>query len=203
MRKALILLLLCLLPAAAATAQPVILVYGDSLSSGYGLPRGKGWVDLLESRLAVQGYPHRVVNASVSGETTLGGRNRIANTLEEHRPIIVIVELGGNDGLRGLSLEATAANLAQIVRTSKASGARILLVGVRLPPNYGRTYTEKFQQLFRDVSSQEQVALVPFLLDGFAEDPTLFQPDGIHPAEAAQPRMLENVWSGLAPLLRR
>ena len=189
--------------AAPAAAAPVILVLGDSLASGYGLPTGKGWVSLLETRLAEKGYPHRIVNASVSGETTLGGRNRIPQALKEHRPSIVIVELGGNDGLRGLSLESSRSNLSEIIRASKAAGARVLLVGVRLPPNYGRAYTEKFQQLFKDVATRERVALAPFLMEGFAEDQAYFQPDGIHPAESAQPRMLDNVWPGLEPLLRR
>lgn len=201
MSKALF-LFLCWFSTAAAAA-PTVLVFGDSLSSGYGLPAGKGWVDLLQSRLAAQGHPHRVINASVSGETTLGGKNRIGHALAEHRPDIVIVELGGNDGLRGLSLEASRGNLSAIVSESKAAGARVLLVGVRLPPNYGKAYTEKFQQLFADVAAREKVALVPFLLDGFGEHPEYFQPDGIHPGETAQARMLDNVWPELARLLRR
>jgi acyl-CoA thioesterase-1 len=203
MRNVLVLWLFGLMAAAPAAAAPVILVLGDSLASGYGLPTGKGWVSLLETRLTDKGYPHRIVNASVSGETTLGGRNRIQQALKEHRPGIVIVELGGNDGLRGLSLESSRNNLTEIIQASKAAGARVLLVGVRLPPNYGRAYTEKFQQLFKDVAARERVALAPFLMEGFAEDQAYFQPDGIHPAESAQPRMLDNVWPALEPLLRR
>lgn len=201
MRQVLI-LLFWLVPAAACAAAPTLMVFGDSLSSAYGLPAGKGWVGLLETRLRERGLPHRVVNASVSGETTLGGRNRIQGALAEHRPDIVIVELGGNDGLRGLSLQATRDNLEAIVREARSAGARVLLVGVRLPPNYGRAYTEKFQQVFADVAARENVPLVPFLLEGFGERAEYFQPDGIHPVAAAQPRMLDNVWPALAPLLR-
>jgi acyl-CoA thioesterase-1 len=202
MRKALFLLLCWIVPA-AATAAPELVVFGDSLSSGYGLATGKSWVNLLESRLRERGYAHRVVNASVSGETTLGGKNRIARVLAEHQPAIVIVELGGNDGLRGLGLDASRSNLSGIVRQAKEAGAKVLLVGIRLPPNYGRTYTEKFQELFADVAAREQVPLVPFLLEGFAEHPEYFQPDGIHPDEGAQPLMLDNVWPALMPLLGR
>ena len=200
MRKALF-LFLCLFSAAASAAAPALLVFGDSLSSGYGLPAGKGWVSLLERRLTERGFPHRVVNASVSGETTLGGKNRIGQALKEHRPDIVIVELGGNDGLRGLGIEASRSNLTAIVRNAKAAGAKVLLVGVRLPPNYGRTYTEKFQQLFAEVAEREKVPLVPFLLEGFGERAEYFQTDGIHPGAEAQQRMLYNVWPKLKPLL--
>lgn len=202
MKKALS-LLLCLVSASASAAAPTLLVFGDSLSSGYGLPTGAGWVSLLERRLAEHGFPHRVINASVSGETTLGGKNRIGQALREHQPRIVIVELGGNDGLRGLGLSTSRSNLTEIVRDAKGAGAGVLLVGVRLPPNYGRTYTEKFQQLFADVAKEEKVPLVPFLLEGFGEHPEYFQPDGIHPGAEAQQRMLDNVWPKLKPLLKR
>lgn len=186
----------------AHAAAPVILVFGDSLSSAYGLPAAAGWVSLLAQRLDRERFDYKVVNASLTGETTLGGRNRIGATLQQHRPAIVIVELGGNDGLRGLDLAATRANLIAIVDASRAAQAQVLLVGMRLPPNYGRPYVERFEQLFREAARQRRVPLVPFLFEGFEERREWFQPDGIHPAAQAQPLMLDNVWNGLRPLLR-
>ncbi|PZP57714.1 MAG: arylesterase [Azospira oryzae] len=190
-----------LLASASAFAAPVIVVLGDSLSSGYGLPTGSGWVTLLEARLRHHGYPHAVVNASVSGETSLGGRNRIAAVLERHHPDIVIVALGGNDGLRGLPPETTRANLAAIIEAAHRRNAQVVLVGMRLPPNYGKAYTEKFQAIFPELSRRYKVPLVPFLLEGFGERRDFFQPDGIHPTAAAQRLMLDNVWPALKPLL--
>jgi acyl-CoA thioesterase-1 len=184
--------------AAAAT----ILVFGDSLSSAYGLARDQGWTALLQQRLAQKKLDYRVANASISGETTFGGRNRIETALGTHRPAIVIIALGGNDGLRGLGIEAMRANLEAMVRASRKSGARVLIVGMRMPPNFGRAYVEKFQQTYRTVAEKERVSLVPFILDGFAERQDLFQPDGIHPTAAAQPLILENIWKGLQPLLK-
>ena len=190
------------LAAAPLQAQaPVILVLGDSLAAGYGLPQGRGWVDLLQQRLTEEGLDHRVVNASISGETTLGGRNRIAATLERHRPDIVILELGANDGLRGQPLPALRDNLTAMVRASRRSGARVLLIGMRIPPNYGQDYTRKFHAVFTDVARAERVPLVPFLLEGFADERDLFQQDGIHPNEQAQPRIAAMVWKALRPLL--
>jgi len=176
-------------------------VLGDSLSSGYGLPAGSGWVALLEARLHALGYPHQVVNASVSGETTLGGRNRVAGLLERHRPEVLIVALGGNDGLRGLAPETTRDNLAAIIEAAQARGARVVLAGIRLPPNYGRPYIEKFHALFPALARRYGVPLVPFLLEGFGERLEFFQADGIHPGEPAQALMLDNVWPALKPLL--
>lgn len=183
-------------------AEPaVILVFGDSLSAGYGLPQGRGWVDLLQRRLAAEGLDYRVVNASISGETTLGGRNRLAAALEQHRPQIVVLELGSNDGLRGQPLNLMRDNLAAMVKASRAAGARVLIAGMRIPPNYGPKYTTEFHSIFQDVARSQRTALVPFLLDGFAERRELFQADGIHPDEAAQPLILDTLWKSLRPML--
>jgi acyl-CoA thioesterase-1 len=196
------LLLLALLSASGAARDlPVILVFGDSLSAGYGLPRGKGWVDLLQQRLTENKLAYRVVNASVSGETTLGGRQRLPAALTQHRPAIVILELGANDGLRGQPVDAMRDNLNAMLEASQRAGARVLLIGMRIPPNYGPRYTEKFQSTYRDSARQHGVAYVPFLLDGFADRRELFQDDGIHPGEQAQPLILDNAWPALRPLL--
>jgi acyl-CoA thioesterase-1 len=190
------------LPAGSrAESEPVILVLGDSLSAGYGLPRESSWVRLLEQRLEARGYPHSVVNASVSGDTTAGGLTRLPPLLKRRAPDVLILELGANDGLRGIAFEEIDANLTRLVRLGKQSGARVLLVGNRLPPNYGAAYADRFQAMFRTVSEREQVALVPRLLAGVAEDWGLMQADGLHPAAEAQPRMLDNVWRGLEPLI--
>ncbi|HLS54929.1 MAG TPA: arylesterase [Zeimonas sp.] len=186
---------------AAATGARTLLVLGDSLSAEYGLRRGSGWVEMLARKLSARRPPWRVVNASISGETTAGGRSRIAALLAQHRPAVVLIELGGNDALRGLALAATEENLAVMARQSRESGARVLLLGMQVPPNYGRAYTDAFAALFRSVAEREKAALLPFFLDGVAEHPELFQPDRIHPNEAAQSRMLENVWPALRPLL--
>ncbi len=182
-----------------------MLVVGDSLSAEYGLPRGRGWVALLEQRLAREKIAARVVNASISGDTTSGGRSRLPALLAEHRPTHVVIELGGNDALRGLPLAMTRDNLVAMVRAARAAGARVLLVGMQVPPNYGRRYADEFAALFGDVAKAEGAALVPFLLAGVADgsDPTaLFQPDRIHPNADAQPIMLDNVWPALRALLR-
>jgi len=182
---------------------PVIMVFGDSLSAGYGLPQGKGWVDLLQQRLQRENYTYRVVNASISGETSLGGRNRLADALTQHHPVIVILELGANDGLRGQAPEATRENLLAMVRATRAAKAKVLLVGMRIPPNYGPDYTEKFHASFVAVANQTQTPLVAFLLEGFADRRDLFQTDGIHPDVQAQSIMLDNVWGRLRPMLSR
>jgi acyl-CoA thioesterase-1 len=189
------------LPAAAPAA--TILVYGDSLSAGYGLPQEQGWVSLLAQRLRAEKFDYRVVNASISGETTSGGRSRIAAALKTHRPTLVIVELGANDGLRGTSLDAMRANLHAIVDACQSSQAAVLLVGIRLPPNFGMDYTSKFQQVYADVARSRKLSPVPFILDGFGERREFFQEDGIHPTAAAQPLMLNAVWKELRPLLKR
>jgi len=182
-----------------------LLVVGDSLSAEYGLPRGTGWVALLERRVAQERLPWRVVNASVSGDTTSGGRARLPALLKAHRPAVVVIELGGNDALRGLPLASTEDNLLTMTRAAKAAGARVLLVGMQVPPNYGRQYTEDFEALFTRAAKAEKVSLVPFFLAGVADGPdpvALFQPDRIHPRAEAHPRLLDNVWPALRPLLR-
>lgn len=180
---------------------PVILVLGDSLSAGYGLPNGRSWVDLLQQQLAREKLDYRVVNASISGDTTLGGRNRLPAALAQHRPRIVVLELGANDGLRGQPVAAIRDNLKAMVHASRAAGARPLIVGMRIPPNYGQQYAGKFQDVFAEVARSEKVPLVPFLLQGFADKRDLFQQDGIHPTEQAQALILDTVWKALRPML--
>lgn len=187
---------------AAQAAARTILVYGDSLSAEYGLARGSGWAALLDKKLREMRIDYSVVNASISGETTAGGASRIAAELARVRPSIVIIELGGNDGLRGLALGATRANLDAMIRAARDSGARVVLCGMQLPPNYGRDYTERFRSLYAELAATHKVALVPFFLEGVGERRDLFQADGIHPTEAAQARILDNVWTVLAPLTR-
>lgn len=187
----------------AATPRTV-LVLGDSLSAEYGLARGTGWVTLLEQRLAKEKPGTRVVNASISGETTFGGRARLAALLAQHQPTHVIIELGGNDALRGLALDATRANLEWMAQQSKKAGARVLLLGMQMPPNYGADYGRRFASLYQQVARSEKVALLPFFLKGVADGPQalrLFQPDRIHPTAEAQPMMLDNVWPELKKLL--
>lgn len=190
---------------AAPLARPVVLVFGDSLSAEYGLKRGSGWVALLEARLAQSKIAATVVNASISGETTSGGRSRLPLLLKQQRPDVVVLELGGNDALRGLPLELTRDNLDAMALASKRAGAKVVIAGMQLPPNYGRQYGDDFFALFAAVAKDTGAALVPFLLKGVADVPqaaTLFQPDRIHPREAAQATMLDNVWPVLRPLLR-
>lgn len=187
---------------AAASRAPVVLVLGDSLSAEYGIKRGSGWVQLLSERLEQQKFRWQVLNASVSGETTSGGRSRLPALLQQHRPRIVIIELGANDGLRGLSLDATRQNLRTMIQAAQQSGARVLLVGMQLPPNFGISYTRDFADLFRQLAKERKTALVPFLLEGIAADLSYFQDDRIHPNEKAQVRLLDNVWGGLLPLLK-
>ncbi|MFG5409832.1 arylesterase [Piscinibacter sakaiensis] len=192
------------MPLRAAAAERVILVVGDSLSAEYGLRRGSGWVALLEQRLAAQKIAARVVNASISGDTTAGGRARLAALLQQHRPTHVILELGGNDALRGLPLATTEANLRAMAQAAKAAGARVLVAGMQVPPNYGRKYADDFAALFATVARAEGAALLPFLLKGVADGPAadrLFQADRIHPAEQAHPIILDNVWAVLKPML--
>ncbi|HEV3239559.1 MAG TPA: arylesterase [Casimicrobiaceae bacterium] len=186
---------------AVAAPAPIILIVGDSISAGYGLPQNSGWVALLQQRLANEHYPHRVVNASISGDTTAGGRDRLGALLEQHRPAVTVVELGGNDGLRGGSLEAMRANLDAMVAMAQKAGSRVLLVGMQMPPNYGAAYVNQFSATFAAVAAARHTALVPFLFEGFATDDAMFQGDRIHPALAVQPQLLENVWRGLKPLL--
>ncbi len=183
-----------------------VLIVGDSLSAEYGLKRGSGWVALLEQRLARERVPARVVNASISGDTTSGGRSRLPGLLRQHAPAVVVIELGGNDALRGLPLEMTEQNLLAMAQAARQAGARVLLVGMQVPPNYGATYTRRFSEVFERVAAAEKTALVPFFLKGIADVPEplqWFQSDRIHPNEAAQPLMLDNVWPELRKLLPR
>ena len=192
-------------PLAARAAALTVLVVGDSLSAEYGLKRGSGWVALLEARLAQSKIAATVINASISGDTTSGGRSRLAGLLTQHRPSIVVIELGGNDALRGLPLAMTRDNLTAMAQAARAAGAHVLIAGMQLPPNYGRKYGDEFAALFATVAKTEGAALVPFLLRGVADGPqadALFQPDRIHPLAAAHPMILDNVWPVLRPLLR-
>ena len=189
-----------LFPLAAAAAN-TLLVFGDSISAGYGLPQGASWVSLLGERMAKAAPDYRVVNASISGETLAGGKRRIEALLEQHKPSIVVIELGANDGLRGASVEAMRADLAAIVDACLQRKAQVVLLGMRLPPNYGAAYVQRFEQVYADIAQKRRLSFVPFLFEGFGERHEYFQPDGIHPTRAAQPLMLESVWKPLAPLL--
>ena len=190
-------------PAAPPAAAPVVLVVGDSLSAGYSMRAEQGWVALLSVRLAAEGRPHRVVNASITGDTTASGAARLPRALLLHRPAVVVIELGGNDGLRGIPLATTRQNLVAMVRTAQRAGAQVLLIGVRLPPNYGSDWGGRFHALYSEVARAERVALLPVLVDeAIATDPKLMQSDGLHPSVAAQPLLLAKVWPALQPLLQ-
>ncbi len=189
--------------APAFASAGTILVFGDSLSAAYGIPHEQGWAKLLEKRLRDEGYDYRVANASVSGETTAGGASRLESALQTYRPDIAVIELGANDGLRGQSVDLMRRNLERMIDASRRAKAEVLLVGMRLPPNYGMAYTEKFRQTYADVARSKKIAFVPFLMEGFAENGSYFQPDRVHPTSEAQAMMLDSVWKGLRPLLRR
>jgi len=191
-------------PATPASALPVILIVGDSLSAEYGLQRGTGWVALLQKRLQAEKARYRVVNASISGDTTSGGRSRLPALLKQHEPAVVVIELGGNDALRGLPLGMTRDNLAVMAQQSRESGARVLLLGMEMPPNYGAKFGQEFREIYTSVARAEKAALLPFFLKDVADlaEPTrLFQADRIHPNEEAQAIMLRNVWPELKKLL--
>ena len=190
-------------PVLAQPREPVLLVVGDSISAGYGLPAGKVWVDLLAARLKADGYRYRVVNASITGDTTAGGRARITALLVTHQPAVVIIELGGNDALRGGRLAATRENLDAMVTLAQRAKAKVLLVGMQMPSNYGPAYVREFNEVFTTVAKTHKVPLVPFFFEGFGEDMAYFQSDRIHPTAEAQPRLLDNVWPALKPLLAR
>jgi len=197
------LLLLMLLSVGGISIAPAatILVYGDSLSAGYGVPRDSDWAHLLQLRLREKKTDYTVANASISGETTLGGVNRIKDALRTHRPAITIVALGANDGLRGSDLKAMRGNLERIIDAARSAKSQVILVGMQIPPNYGPQYTEKFSATFRDIAKTKRVPLVPFLLEGFADKREMFQADNLHPTAQAQPLMLDTVWKTLAPLI--
>lgn len=196
-----LLAVLALCTPAAYSASKTILVLGDSLSAEYGLPRGSGWVMLLEQQLQKDKIPALIVNASISGETTSGGRGRLPSLLKRHTPDIVVIELGANDGLRGLPLDAAEENLRNMVQASRQAGAQVLLVGMQLPPNYGGDYTKRFAGMYPKLAEEMNVALVPFLFEKMPDQPDMFQPDRIHPTATAQPLMLEAVYPHLKRLL--
>jgi acyl-CoA thioesterase-1 len=198
------LLLFILLSSSAAgfCAEKSILVFGDSLSAAYGLAQARGWVTLLAERLKRERSDYSVVNASISGETTAGGAARMPKALAKHKPAIVILELGANDGLRGLPMDQMKTNLGTMIEQVQKAGARALLVGMKLPPNYGPHYTAEFESAYPEIAKRYKTALVPFLLEGVADNEDLFQSDRIHPTEEAQPLMLEQVWKVLQPLLK-
>ena len=204
MKRLFVLLVLGLAGFSAGAETPAILVFGDSISAAYGLTHVEtGWVEMLRTKLKSEGYGYQVVNASVSGETTAGGAARLPRALSLHHPQVVIIELGGNDGLRALPIPQMRTNLMQMVDLATASGARVLLLGMRIPPNYGPEYTEQFRSTFTEIAQQDKVPLVPFLLEGIALTPDLVQGDGIHPNEQGQPILLANVWPTLKPLLKK
>ncbi|MDX5445248.1 MAG: arylesterase [Zoogloeaceae bacterium] len=185
-----------------AAQAATILVWGDSLSAGYQLAQREAWPVLLQTRLKEKGFPHQVVNGSVSGETTAGGLTRLPEALKRHKPTIFVLELGGNDGLRGLRPQLMGENLEAMITAAKQAGARVLLIGMEMPPNYGLPYTRRFAQTFRDVAERTGAELLPFLLDGIGDNPEWFLADGIHPTAEAQHRILDNVWAKLEPMLK-
>ncbi|HEX2566141.1 MAG TPA: arylesterase, partial [Burkholderiales bacterium] len=190
-------------PGSVAAAERSILVFGDSLSAAYGIAQARGWVALLAQRVAKEHPEYSVANASVSGETTAGGLARFAGALARHKPAVVVLELGANDGLRGLPVAQMKSNLAAMIERAQRSNARVVLLGMKLPPNYGPDYTQAFGSAYGELAGRYKTAFVPFFLEGFAQKPEMFQPDGIHPTEAAQPQMADAVWRALQPLLRR
>ncbi len=200
--RALLALALALL-ALPALAERTVMVFGDSLSAGYGLASGEGWVSLLAARLSREGSAWKVVNASLSGETTAGGLSRLPADLARHHPSVVVIELGANDALRGQPVAAIRQNLARMIRLVRDAHAEPVLVGLMIPPNYGIDYAREFRELYPALAKRERVAFVPFLLEGIADHPELFQADQLHPVAAAQGRMLDNVWPSLEPVLRK
>jgi acyl-CoA thioesterase-1 len=195
-------LLVCLTVAQVpSAATPLILVVGDSLSAGFEMELAQAWPSLLQRRLEDMGHPYRVFNSSITGDTTQGSLARLPRLLEKHTPAIVIIELGGNDGLRGIGLQVTRRNLSRMIEASQAAGATVVLAGIRLPPNYGQAYTEGFHAMYGDLAARYGTLLVPFFMEHVALNPELMRPDGIHPNQAAQPLLLDNVWDVLAPAL--
>jgi len=186
----------------AYSAPKTVLVVGDSLSAEYGLTRGSGWVALLEQRLKAQKIDARIVNASISGDTTSGGRTRLPALLQQHKPNLVVLELGANDGLRGLPVNAAEENLRSMISLAQKNHAKVLLVGMRMPPNYGRAYTERFSGMYKELAGELKVPLVPFMLEGVAQEPANFQADRLHPLATAHPTILNNIWPQFAPLIK-
>ena len=196
-------LLMLAASASAYSAPKTVLVVGDSLSAEYGLTRGAGWVALLEQKLKAEKIDARIVNASISGETTSGGRARLPALLTAHKPQIVVIELGANDGLRGLPVASAEANLRQMVTLSQKQDAKVMLIGMRMPPNYGRAYTERFFGMYSTLSKDLKAPLVPFMLEGVADKPALFQADRLHPNAQAHPTILKNIWPTFSSLIRQ
>lgn len=190
----------CALP---ASDTPVLIVLGDSLSAGYGMDREQSWVHLLDHRLQEQGYDYRILNSSISGDTTQGGLSRLPRLLDRYQPAFVIIELGGNDGLRGINPDVTRNNMTRMVQLSQGAGAKVLLAGIKLPPNYGEAYLQQFESLYADIAEEYGTLLVPFFMEGVVFEPGMLQADGIHPSVKAQPVLLENVWAILEPALTR
>ncbi|MFL6674349.1 MAG: arylesterase [Massilia sp.] len=188
--------------ASAYSAPKTVLVLGDSLSAEYGLARGSGWVALLEQRLKAEHIDAKIVNASISGETTSGGRTRLPALLNQYRPNLVVIELGANDGLRGLPVASAEDNLRSMVATAQKNHAKVLLVGMRMPPNYGRAYTERFYGMYQQLATQLKTPLVPFMLEGVAQEPAMFQPDRMHPLASAHPTILANIWPQFSALIK-
>ncbi len=186
----------------SAHAMPTILVFGDSLSAGYGIELAQSWPALMADRLKQEKFPHTLINASISGETTDGGRSRLPALLRQHRPAVVVLALGANDGLRGLPLASSRGNLQAMAQAARQAGARVLIAGMRLPPNYGLAYTQQFHQMFTDIAKAEKAGLLPFLLEPIALDDTAFQPDRLHPTAAAQPKIRDHVWPAVKALLK-
>ena len=192
------------MPASAAQInQPIIVVYGDSLSAAYGIKQDEGWVAILQQRIALKKLNYQVVNASISGETTSGGLSRFADMLKLQKPSIVLIALGGNDGLRGLNLKEISSNLEKMIVQAKAINAQVLLLGVKIPPNYGLKYSQQFSDNYQQLAKKHAIKLVPFFLDGVAGNPKLIQVDGLHPLAIAQPKILDNVWPILANMLKK
>lgn len=194
---------LCFSSVISGQSQSVILIIGDSISSAYGIERGEGWVSLLSQRLQQQGYPYHVINASISGDTTQNGLYRLPAALEKYSPSIVVLELGGNDGLRGLSLKEMRSNLVKMIEHAQRHKAVVVLIGMRIPPNYGKRYTDAFYDVYVELAEQYNLAFVPFLLESIGGNDGLMQADGLHPAQQAQPIIMNNVWPHLQPLLVR
>jgi acyl-CoA thioesterase-1 len=190
-------------PGASANESPVLLILGDSLSAGYGMDREQSWVNLLDIRLKESGFSYSILNSSISGDTSQGGLSRLPRLLDRYQPEIVIIELGGNDGLRGINPGITRENMTRMIQQSQAVGARVLLAGIKLPPNYGSAYLEQFESMYPDLASEFETMLVPFFMDGVALKPDLLQADNIHPNENGQPVLLDNVWKVLEPALTR
>lgn len=193
--------IVCAGPATGAEQPPTLLVFGDSLSAGYGIDVDRSWTSLLQSRLAAQGYEHRVVNASISGETTEGGATRIDAALENFEPEVVVIALGGNDGLRGFPPARMKSNLETMIRASLDSDAEVVLLGIRIPPNYGRRYTQAFEQVYRDLAKELELPWIEFFMEGVALNEALMQDDGIHPNAEAQPVLLDNAWPAISAAL--